>query len=113
MHRVTSTFRGEAERITDNLIEVVEEIRDRHAHEEVVEEIRDRHAHELAPPRRVQSPPEPNRSQRADRAITDRPSTSVNSIESVSTRGRWAPMTGGQQQAIGDRLPTPPTPPGR
>eukprot|EP00973_Karenia_brevis_P054151 7523229-Karenia_brevis.AAC.1 len=33
MHRVTGTFRGEAERITDNLMEVIEEIRDRHAHD--------------------------------------------------------------------------------
>eukprot|EP00973_Karenia_brevis_P001531 208134-Karenia_brevis.AAC.1 len=53
-----------------------------------------------------QSPIDP----RADRAVTDR---TVNAIEAISTRGTLAPMTGCQQQAIGDRLPTPPTPPGR
>eukprot|EP00973_Karenia_brevis_P003582 497553-Karenia_brevis.AAC.1 len=31
MHRVASSYRGEAERITDNLIEVVDEIRDKFA----------------------------------------------------------------------------------
>eukprot|EP00973_Karenia_brevis_P081199 11258787-Karenia_brevis.AAC.1 len=48
MHRVTGTFRGEAERITDNLMEVIEEIGDRHAND-------------LTQQRRGQSQPEPRR----------------------------------------------------
>eukprot|EP00973_Karenia_brevis_P057895 8058414-Karenia_brevis.AAC.1 len=52
MHRVTGTFRGEAERITDNLMEVIEEIRDRHANG-------------LTQSRRGQNQPEPSRAQRA------------------------------------------------
>eukprot|EP00973_Karenia_brevis_P094886 12424667-Karenia_brevis.AAC.1 len=89
MHRVTGTFRGEAERITDNLMEVMEEIRDRHAND-------------VAPQRRGQDQPEPRRV----------PSHVVAAIESVSTRGRWAPAPA-PAPAIGDRPPQPPSPPNR
>eukprot|EP00973_Karenia_brevis_P052886 7350404-Karenia_brevis.AAC.1 len=52
MHRVTGTVRGEAERITDNLVEVIEEIRDRHAND-------------VTQPRKGQNQPEPSRAQTA------------------------------------------------
>eukprot|EP00973_Karenia_brevis_P087360 12111729-Karenia_brevis.AAC.1 len=48
MQRVTGTFRGEAERITDNVLEVIEEIRDRHA-----EVVRERRAQDQPEPRRA------------------------------------------------------------
>eukprot|EP00973_Karenia_brevis_P038241 5272480-Karenia_brevis.AAC.1 len=51
MQRVTGTFRGEAERITDNLLEVIEEIRDRHAN--VVVQRRGHDQSDPAEPRRA------------------------------------------------------------
>eukprot|EP00973_Karenia_brevis_P080861 11217127-Karenia_brevis.AAC.1 len=62
MQRNLSTFRGEGERIVDNMMEVMQEMKERQ------------------PPERSQAAS----SQRSDRH--------VNAVEDITTRGRWAPV---------------------
>eukprot|EP00973_Karenia_brevis_P049313 6840274-Karenia_brevis.AAC.1 len=67
MQRTLGAFRGEGERITDNMLEVMQEIRERHQ-----DSIASRGDHNQPEPRRA-------------------PETNVAAVESVTTRGRWAP----------------------
>eukprot|EP00973_Karenia_brevis_P077848 10817938-Karenia_brevis.AAC.1 len=64
MQRVAGTFRGEAERITDNMLEIIKEIRDRHE-----DRIAQRRAPDQSEPRRT-------------------PDRNVAAIEAVTTRGK-------------------------